>query len=138
MAEQLCLPLTILFTQSLRASTLPSGWKGSHVIPVHKKGDYHLVDNYHPITLTMLLASCWNPLSRIICLITLLIYFFTPNQHGFLPVLPNSPQLLNIVDCGSPVDVVILISTRLLTQCHTKGFCSNFIPMGFKVTYFYG
>jgi len=43
MAEQFCLPLTILFTQSFKESTLPGGWKGGHVIPVHKEGDCNLV-----------------------------------------------------------------------------------------------
>jgi len=62
MAEQLCSPLTILFTKT---STLSDTWKRGHVISgayeppkaekvisVHKKGDCKHVDNYHPITLT--------------------------------------------------------------------------------------
>jgi len=39
MAEQLCLPLTILFTKSIQTSTLPDAWKRGHVVPVHKKGE---------------------------------------------------------------------------------------------------
>jgi len=37
MAEQLCLPLTILFTKSIQTSTLPDAWERGHMIPIHKK-----------------------------------------------------------------------------------------------------
>ena len=57
MADQLCIPLTILFTKCLSSSTLPTSWKRGHVIPTHKKGDRRLVDNYCPITLTSIIGK---------------------------------------------------------------------------------
>ena len=50
MADQLCIPLTILFTKCLSSSILPTSWKRGHVIHIHKKGDRRLVDNYRPLT----------------------------------------------------------------------------------------
>ena len=57
MADQLCIPRAILFTKSLSTSTLSTLWKRSHVIPIHKTGSRHLVDNYHPITLTLIVEA---------------------------------------------------------------------------------
>ena len=51
-AEQICIPLSILFTQSLETGLLPQDWKSAHVTPIFKKGNRHLPNNYRPISLT--------------------------------------------------------------------------------------
>jgi len=38
MVDQLCTPLTILFSKCLNSSTLPTSWKRDHVVSIHKKG----------------------------------------------------------------------------------------------------
>jgi len=99
MAEQLCLPLTILFTKSIQTSTLPDAWIRGHVIPVHKKGDCKCVDNYCPITLT----SVVDKLLESIIKDHILDHFFennlfTPYQHGFLPKRSCVTQLLSAIE----------------------------------------
>ena len=37
-AQQLCIPLSILFSKSLESGLLPNGWKEAFVTPVFKKG----------------------------------------------------------------------------------------------------
>ena len=51
-AEQICTPLSILFTKSLESGILPQDWKSAQVTPIFKKGDQHLPNNYQPISLT--------------------------------------------------------------------------------------
>ena len=44
-------PLTLLFENSIKSSCYPDIWKRSNIIPVHKKNDKQLVNNYRPISL---------------------------------------------------------------------------------------
>ena len=43
--------LIILFENSIKSSCYPDIWKRSNIIPVHKKNDKQLVNNYRPISL---------------------------------------------------------------------------------------
>ena len=45
-ATSITTSLTCLFNKSLQHGTLPSEWKLSNAIPVHKKGDKSFVENY--------------------------------------------------------------------------------------------
>ena len=49
--KSLIKPLTFLFKTSVRSSHYPDIWKKSSIIPVHKKNDKRLVNNYRPISL---------------------------------------------------------------------------------------
>ena len=49
--ESLLKPLILLFQNSAKLSYFPDIWKGSNIIPVHKKNDKQLVENYRPISL---------------------------------------------------------------------------------------
>lgn len=51
-AELLAKFLVILFRASLMTAQLPSDWKTAWVVPVFKKGDRSLIQNYRPISLT--------------------------------------------------------------------------------------
>ena len=98
MADQLCIPLTVLFTKCLSSSTLPTSWKRGHVIPIHKKGDHHLVDNHCPITLTSIIGK----ILEFIIKDHILNHFinndvFTSNQHGFMPGKSCVTQLLYVM-----------------------------------------
>ena len=35
-ADQLCVPLSILFTKSLESGSLPEDWKSCHITPIYK------------------------------------------------------------------------------------------------------
>ena len=49
--KSLTKPLIILFKNSTKSSYYPDIWKRSNIIPVHKKNDKQLVNNYRPISL---------------------------------------------------------------------------------------
>ena len=53
---QLCgnsiiLPLKIIFENALKTGCFPDSWKKGIIIPVHKKSNKQIVDNYRPISL---------------------------------------------------------------------------------------
>ena len=51
-AQQLSVPLSILFSKSFNSTSLPLAWKDALVTPINKKGDHTAVSNYRPISLT--------------------------------------------------------------------------------------
>ena len=44
-------PLSIIFRNFLKSSILPDNWKRSNIIPVNKKVNKQLMQNYHPVSL---------------------------------------------------------------------------------------
>ena len=112
-AEQICTPLSILFSKSLDEGTLPHDWKSACVTPIFKKGNRHLPNNYRPISLT----------SSIVRLMESIIkdeiydhlnsnHLLSVNQHGFMPGRSCTTQLLIAMDYWTraleqriPVDV---------------------------------
>ena len=40
-------PLSIIFCNSLNSGIFPDNWKKSNIVPVHKKGNKQLIQNYH-------------------------------------------------------------------------------------------
>ena len=41
-------PLPIIYQNCLNTGTFPDIWKKSNIVPVHKKGDKQVVNNYRP------------------------------------------------------------------------------------------
>ena len=50
-------PLSILFQNCIDTRTFPDAWKKSNIVPVHKKGDKQIVDNYRPVSLLPILGK---------------------------------------------------------------------------------
>ena len=46
LTEQLCLPLSIIFTESMKTSIIPKQWKLARVSAIHKKGSYKKLKAY--------------------------------------------------------------------------------------------
>jgi len=144
MAEQLCIPLTILFRKSLNTSTLPTSWKRGHVIPIHKKGSRRLVDNYRPITLTSIVGKLLESIVKDHILDSFIRNnLLSSYQHGFMPGKSCVTQLLYVMelwteslDQGNPIDVIYfdfrkafdsVPHARLLLKLQTYGIRGNLL-----------
>jgi len=74
-------------------------------VPIHKKSDHRLVDNYHPIMLTSIIGKVLESIIN--------NDLFMSYQHGFMPGKSCVTQLLYVMeiwtkslDLGYPVDVI--------------------------------
>ena len=84
--KSLLKPLIILFGNSIKSSCYSDIWKRSNIIPVHKKNDKQLVNNYRPISLLPIFGKIFEKI------IFNKIYNFlleenllNSNQSGFRP-----------------------------------------------------
>ena len=48
--EWLVQPLSLNFNCCINNCVYPDTWKGSSIVPVHKKGDKQIVNNYRPVS----------------------------------------------------------------------------------------
>ena len=51
-AASICVPLSVIFNDSLRSGETPSDWRKANVTPIFKKGDRNNPTNYRPFSLT--------------------------------------------------------------------------------------
>lgn len=63
-ADQLAVPLTLIFRASLNTGVFPEKWKCAKVAPVFKKGDKKNLANYRPVALLSLLSKAFE---RYVC-----------------------------------------------------------------------
>ena len=59
-AEEIADPLATLYNQFLEQGVWPAVWKWAEWIPVFKKDDHLLKENYRPVTVLLLLIKCSN------------------------------------------------------------------------------
>ena len=90
-------PLSIIYQNCLNTGTFPDIWEKSNIVPVHKKGDKQIVNNYRPVSL---LPVCGKILER---LVFNSIFDFldnnsllSANQSGFRPSDSSESQLLSV------------------------------------------
>ena len=79
-------PLSIIFNNCIKTGIFPYTWKKSNVIPVHKKNDKQLINNYRPVSLLPIFGKMFeriifNNIYRYLDEHNLL----NPNQSGFRP-----------------------------------------------------
>lgn len=76
-------PLLNIINHSLIKGKFPSLWKEAKIIPIHKSGNKHIINNYRPI-------SILSGFSKVIeiCLYKILVSYFKPSpleaQHRFV------------------------------------------------------
>ena len=111
-ATSITTSLTCLFNKSLQRGTLPSEWKLSNVIPIHKKGDKSFVENYRPISLLCVIAKVMER-----CIYNHLVdhirKMISLAQHGFLRGKSCTGQRLSVLhrisknlDSGKQTDIL--------------------------------
>ena len=90
-------PLFGIFQFSLETGNFPSNWKRGNIVPVHKKGNKDLINNYRPVSLLPIFSKIYEK-----CIYdTLYNYFegndlFSKSQSGFRKGDSCVSQLLSI------------------------------------------
>ena len=88
-------PLSIIFKNCIDNGIFPDIWKKSNIIPVHKKGDKQIIDNYRPVSLLPICGKIFKKL-----LFNSIFKFLddnnrlSSNQSGFRPSDSHEYQLL--------------------------------------------
>ncbi|EFP00283.1 hypothetical protein CRE_18793 [Caenorhabditis remanei] len=95
-ATTLALPLSIVFNDSFRTSTVPQSWKKAVVTPVLKKGNASFPNNYRPISLTDPFSRIFE---RIICnrIKSDFAHKLSVHQHGFLAKRSCASSLVQVI-----------------------------------------
>ena len=102
LADELTLPLTIAYQQSIHQKKIPDIWRLAHIVPLYKrKGDKSSVSSYRPISLTNIeskllegivtsqIKSFWRS-NNLIC----------EEQHGFLW---HRSTVFNLAACDTKI-----------------------------------
>ena len=63
-AEELSVPLMIIFDDSLRQGKLPECWKWANIVPLYKKGSKQDPLNYRPVSLTSVVCKILERIIR--------------------------------------------------------------------------
>ena len=84
--KSICKPLELIFQSCIKHGKFPNEWKMANVVPVHKKSDKQILENYRPVSL---LPICGKVFERLIYN-SLFEYFIqndliSPYQSGFKP-----------------------------------------------------
>ena len=125
---------------STKSSCYPDIWKRSNIIPVHKKNDKQLVNNYRPISLLPIFGKILEKaIFDIICGFLLEENLLNPNQSGFRPsdscinqLLAITHEIFEAFDCNPSLEVraVFLDITKAFDKIWHEGLLYKLKSMG--------
>ena len=109
-------PLATMMNNVMGTGHFPETWKKAIVVPIYKKGNKQLAENYRPISLTSVLCKCMEKIiSKELTDFFLEAHVVPAQQHGFLPGRSTFTNLLTRLnewtmsdDDHQPIDVVYL------------------------------
>ena len=138
--KSLLKPLTILFQNSINSSCYPIIWKRSNIIPVHKKNNKQLVNNYRPISLLPIFGKIFEKIifDRLYNFL-LQEELLNPNQSGFRPsdscinqLIAISHEIFEAFDCNPSLEVrsVFLDISKAFDKVWHKGLLYKLKSMG--------
>jgi hypothetical protein len=111
-AEELALPMYLIYNKSLQLGTFPEVWKSAKVVPIHKAEKVDVVNNYRPVSILSTLAKNFESL---ICPVIQnhLNHYLMDCQHGFVKFKSTCTNLtlfietiVEALDGGKEVDVI--------------------------------
>ena len=135
--KSLIKPLTFLFKTSVRSSHYPDIWKKSNIIPVHKKNDKRLVNNYRSISLLLVFGKIFEKI--IFNKFLLEEKLVNPNQSGFRPsdscinqLIAITHEIFKAFDCNPPLEVrsVFLDISKAFDKVWHEGLIYKVKSMG--------
>ena len=128
LANDITLPLSLLYESSMLTGQLPSIWKTAFVIPIFKKGKSSLCQNYRPISLTCMTCKVMESIiSKQMKQYFLTNKIITKEQYGFLERRSTCTQLLSTLNLWSQA-----INNKLLTDTFYLDFSKAFDTVAHK------
>ena len=113
LTEQLCLPLSIIFKESMKTSIIPKQWKLARVSAIHKKGSKKMASNYRPVSITSIVCRTMEKILRDNMASFLVENNLLSNyQFGFIKGRSTTLQLLNVLN-----DWTQTIESKNFTDC---------------------
>ena len=128
-AQQLCVPLSIIFRKSIDEGIVFRQWKLANITPLFKKGAKNLVQNYRPISLTSVPCKILESLIKEQLVEHLEKFNIIKNtQHGFRKgkscltnLLEYLEYITDQIDQGNPVDSILLDFSKAFDKVpHTR------------------
>ena len=115
-AEELAVPLRMIFMSSLNQGRIPEDWKSAEVCAIHKKGSKSSCNNYRPVSLTSVVCKTLESLIRENIMEHLKSHKLLSNkQYGFISGRSTTLQLLQVLDQwtlamdqGLPIEAVYM------------------------------
>ena len=113
LSDAICIPLSILFTKSLKEG-VHGNWRKAIITAIHKKGMKCLPENYRPISITPVISKLMESFVRDAIMDHLIKHnLLADDQHGFVPGRNCITQLLlcleewtKLVEEGDAFDVI--------------------------------
>jgi len=96
-ASSLTLPVSTIFSQSLRDGIFPSVWKIASITPVHKSGNIHNVENYRPVSILSSLGKIFESLIYD-AIYPALHHIISEHQHGFVKKRSTTTNLMTFTN----------------------------------------
>lgn len=114
--EIIAKPLTLLFNRLMEKNIVPTDWKEANITPIFKKGEKSNVENYRPVSLTVLFGKVMEKIIKEhIEKFILTAKLIKVSQHGFMKgrscmsnLLLFQNSVINMIDEGSSVDIIYL------------------------------
>ena len=82
--NEICFPITLIMTESIKTGIVPDEWKQASVSLIYKKGSKNCIENYRPISLTSQICKLLESIIRDAVVDHLERNgLISDNQHGF-------------------------------------------------------
>ena len=140
LAEQLALPLSLVFTKSVKEGYLPYQWKRANVCPIFKKGNRSDPANYRPVSLTSIVCKIMERIiSESIMEHTKANDLQCPQQHGFTSGKSTVTNLLEATNIWTealghqaPVDIIYLDYAKAFDTVPHERLCRQVETFGIR------
>ena len=139
-ADELALPLYIIYRKSLDEGKLPSDWKRARVVPIYKKGAKKSPGNYRPVSLTSVPCKMMEAIVKMKVLSHVdSLALLSKDQHGFMKgrscltnLLETFEDVTSMLDEGGGVDMVYLDYSKAFDSVPHRRLLSKLQAYGLK------
>ena len=132
--------LTLIFQCSMQQGSMPDEWKTANIIPIFKKGDRTITDNYRPVSLTSICSKILEHIiySSIFCHLNE-FNILCEGQHGFQTGKSCETQLImtindfaNCLNENSQIDCILLDFSKAFDRVPHTRLCKKLSYYGIR------